>query len=217
MVSRLSILLSLCFAAFAAPVHAATLPAPSVEYSADRVIESDAGTMTGKVYSAKDKDRSETNMGGMQSIMILRRDRQLGWMLMPAQKMYQQMDFAKAQQQSGAAPDDQVEITQVGNEPVEGFEATKYKMMMKDGSAGGFIWITQDGIAVKMDMLSKSGRDKSRITMTLRNLQIGSQDPQLFELPEGYTAMPSMGGLRMGKPTGVGSALKGALTKFSGR
>ena len=48
--------------------------------------------------------------------MILRRDKQLGWMLMPAQKMYQQMDFAKAQQQSGAAPDDQVEITQVGSE-----------------------------------------------------------------------------------------------------
>ena len=173
MVTRLSILLSLCFAAFAGPAHAATLPAPSVEYSADRVIESAAGTMTGKVYSAKDKDRSETNMGGMQSIMILRRDQQLGWMLMPAQKMYQQMDFAKAQQQSGAAPDDQVEITQVGSESVEGVEATKYKMMMKDGSAGGFIWITQDGIAVKMDMLSKSGRDKTRITMTLTNLQIG--------------------------------------------
>lgn len=218
MVTRLSILLFLCFAAFAGPAQAATLPAPSVEYSADRIIESDAGTMTGKVYSAKGKDRSETNMGGMQSVMILRRDQQLGWMLMPAQKMYQQMDFAKAQQQSGAAPDDQVEITQVGSESIEGFESTKYKMMMKDGSAGGFIWVTQDGIAIKMDMLSKSGRDKTRITMTLKNLQIGSQDPQLFELPAGYTAMPGMGGMGMGmgKP-GVGGMLKGALSKLGGR
>lgn len=212
MVTRLSILVSLCFAAFAGQAQGATLPAPSVEYSADRVIESDAGTITGKVYSAQGKDRSETNMGGMQSIMILRRDRQLGWMLMPAQKMYQQMDFAKAQEQSGAAPDDQIEITQVGSESIEGFESTRYKMMMKDGSAGGFIWITQDGIPVKMDMLSKSGRDKSRITMTLKNLQIGAQDPQLFELPAGYTAMPAMG--RLG---GVGGALKGALSKLGGR
>lgn len=68
-----------------------------------------------------------------------------------------------------------------------------YKMIMKDGSAGGFIWITQQGIAIKMDMLSKSGRDKTRITMTLKNLQIGSQDPQLFELPAGYTVMSSFG------------------------
>lgn len=125
--------------------------------------------------------------------MILRRDKQVGWVLMPAQKTYQQMDFAKAQQQSGAAPDDQVEITEVGSESVEGFESTKYKMIMKDGSAGGFIWITQQGIAIKMDMLSKSGRDKTSITMTLKNLQIGSQDPQLFELPAGYTVMSSFG------------------------
>lgn len=217
MVTRLSILFSLCLAAFAGPAQGATLPAPSVEYSADRIIESDAGTITGKVYSALGKDRAETNMGGMRSIMILRRDRQLGWMLMPAQKMYQQMDFAKAQEQSGAAPDDQVEITQVGSESIEGFESTKYKMLMKDGSAGGFIWITQDGIPVKMDMLSKSGRDKSRITMTLKNLQIGAQDPQLFELPAGYTAMPAMGRFGMGMGKGVGGAFKGALSKLGGR
>lgn len=215
MFTRLSLLFCLCFAAFAA--HATTLPIPSVEYSADRVIESAAGTMTGKVYSAQGKDRSETEMGGMRSVMILRRDQQIGWMLMPAQKMYQQMDFAKAQQQSGATPDDQVEITQLGSETLEGFDCTKYKMLMKDGSAGGFIWITQHGIPVKMDMLSKSGREKTRITMTLKNLQIGSQDPQLFELPAGYTAMPSMGGFGMGMGKGVGGALKGALSKLGGR
>lgn len=63
MFTRLSILFSLLLAAFAGQAQAATLPAPSVEYSADRIMESEAGTFTGKVYSAKDKDRSETNMG----------------------------------------------------------------------------------------------------------------------------------------------------------
>ena len=158
---------SLCAAALTDTAHAAALPVPTVEYSADRVVETEAGTFAGKVYSAKDKERAETSMQGMQSVMILRRDQQLGWMLMPAQKMYQQIDFAKAQQQSGAAPDSEVEITQVGSETIEGFDTTKYKMIMKDGSAGGFIWITGEGIAVKMDMLSKSDGKKTRITMTL--------------------------------------------------
>ena len=155
-------------------------------------------------------------MQGMQSVMILRRDRQIGWMLMPAQKMYQEMDFAKAQQQSGSAPDDQVEITEVGSEAVEGHEATKYKMLMKDGSAGGFIWITTQGIAIKMDMLSKSDGEKTRITMTLKNLQVGSQDPQLFEMPADYNKMPTMGfGFGKGKGLGgLGGALKGAVSKF---
>jgi hypothetical protein len=35
-------------------------------------------------------------------MMILRRDQQLGWMLMPAQRMYQKLDLARAQQQSGS-------------------------------------------------------------------------------------------------------------------
>ena len=196
----LTVSLAICFVGAAIstgrPAHAASLPVPTVEYSADRTIESDAGTFTGKVYVAKNRERTETSMGGMQSVTILRRDKQVAWMLMPAQHMYNQMDFAKAQQQSGSAPADQVDIEAVGSETIEGHATTKYKLLMKDGDAGGFMWITQDGIPVKMDMLSKSGRKKTRMTVTLTNLQIGPQDAQLFELPGGYSAMPSMGNLR---------------------
>ena len=215
MYTRLSFLFALFALAGLSQAHALSLPAPSVEYSADRVVETEAGTFEGKVYSSRDRERSETTMQGMQSVMILRRDRQLAWMLMPTQKMYQEMDFAKAQQQSGSAPDSQVEITEVGSDTVEGFATTKYKMLMKDGSAGGFIWITGEGIPVKMDFLSKSDGKKTRITMTLRNLEIGDQDPQLFELPAGYSKMPAMG-FGFGKGKGLGGLLKGAVSGFGG-
>ncbi len=128
--------------------------------------------------------------------MIVRTDKQEGYMLMPAQKMYMQLDFPQAQAQSGAqTADSDVEITEVGAETVEGQSATKYKMIMKDGSAGGFLWITKDGIVMKMDGVVKNGNDKSRITMTLKNLKIGSQDAALFEVPAGYTKLPSMGNM----------------------
>jgi len=231
MIGRFTVLFSLCFLG-AGLARAAGLPAPTVEYSADRIIESEAGSFTSKVFSARDKERTEMTMAGMSSVMITRRDKQIGWMLMPAQKMYQQIDFAKAQAQSGAAPDSEVEITQVGSETIAGHSTTKYKMLMKDGSAGGFIWITAQGIPVKMDMLSKNGKDRTRIGMTLRNLQIGSQDASLFELPAGYTAMPSMGGFGLGgggktssvpsstqnnRSIGTNAALKGALAGVAGR
>jgi hypothetical protein len=93
MFKRLSVFLVLGLAA-ATQSQAAGLPVPTVEYSADRIIESEAGTFSGKVYSARDRERMETNMGDMQSVMILRRDKQIGWMLMPMQKAYQQVDFA---------------------------------------------------------------------------------------------------------------------------
>ena len=209
MFTRFALVSVLCLVAFATTAQGAGLPAPTVEYSADRVMETSAGTFEGKVYAAKDKERSETTMQGMTSVMILRRDKQLGYMLMPAQKMYQQMDFAKAQQQSGAQPADQVEITEVGSDTIEGQATTKYKLIMKDCSAGGFMWFTKDGIMMKMDAVVKSGRDKSRMTITLKNLLIGAQDTSLFEVPADYAAMPSFGAGMAGFGGAAGGAARG--------
>lgn len=206
MFTRFALASALCIVAFATSAQGAGLPVPTVEYSADRVMETEAGTFEGKVYAAKDKERSETSMRGMTSVMILRRDKQLGYMLMPAQKMYQQMDFAKAQAQNGGQAADQVEITEVGSDTIEGQATTKYKLIMKDGSAGGFMWFTKDGILMKMDSVVKNGRDKSRMTITLKNLKIGSQDASLFEIPAGYNPMPSFGGM-----AGVGGAARGVF------
>lgn len=194
MFKRLSLLgcLALSLSGCINPVDAATLPVPTVEYSADRTIETGQGTFEGKIYATKDKERTETRMQGMDSVMIVRKDQQLGYMLMPAQRMYQKLDFQQAQKHSGSQPND-VEITEVGSDSVEGIAATKYKMIMKDGSAGGFLWITPEGITVKMDMLSKDGRDKNRTTVTLKNLIIGPQDAALFDPPADYKAMPSFG------------------------
>ena len=192
--SALSATLALGFAA--ATVDAEMpLPAPKAEYSGDRVIESAQGTFTQKVYSASGKERMEMDMGGMQSVMILRPDKKVGWMLMPAQRMYMELDLSQAKQQAGSGPPEDVTIEKVGTETVEGHATTKYKMLMRDKSAGGFMWFTDDGIPVKMDLLSKDGKQKSRITMTLRNLDIGKQDASLFELPAGYSKMPNMGGM----------------------
>jgi hypothetical protein len=83
----------------------------------------------------------------------------------------------------------------VGTETVEGQSATKYKLIMKDGSAGGFMWFTKDGVMVKMDAVTKDGKDKSRITMTLKNLKVGAQDASLFEVPAGFTKLPAMGNM----------------------
>jgi outer membrane lipoprotein-sorting protein len=171
------------------------LPVPKAEYSGNRVIESAQGTFTQKVHSAGGKERMETDMGGMQSVMILRPDKKLAWMLMPAQRMYMELDLSKAKEQSGSGPPADVTIEKVGAETVEGRSTTKYKMLMRDKSAGGFMWFTDEGIPIKMDMLSKEGQQKSRITMTLRDLKIGKQDASLFELPAGYSKMPNMGGM----------------------
>jgi hypothetical protein len=182
---------------FAAAPHAAEmpLPLPKAEYSGERVIESAQGTLTQKIYSAAGKERMEMDMGGMQSVMILRPDKKVAWMLMPAQRMYMELDLSQAKQQAASGPPEDVTIEKVGEETIGGHSTTKYKMLMRDKSAGGFMWFTDDGIPLKMDMLSKDGKEKFRMTMTLRNLEVGKQDASLFELPAGYSKMPNMGGM----------------------
>lgn len=172
------------------------LPVPKVGYSADRIVETESGTFSGKVYAMPDRDRSETSMGGMTSVVILRRDLNSGWMLMPSQKMYRTLDLSQASRQPGAAPPSDMSIVTIGPDSVEGTPATKYKLLMKDGSAGGFAWFTADGIAIKMDMLSKNGKKTERVTMTLKNLQVGPQQAALFEAPAGYSKMPEFPGMK---------------------
>ena len=192
-----SLALSLLFA-LAASAAGPPFPALTVEYSADRTMDSEAGAFTGKVHVAGQKQRSEMNMGGMQSVMILRGDTQAGYMLMPAQKMAMALGYSEARQQSPSGPPDDVSISTVGDETIEGFATTKYKLLMKDGSAGGFIWISREGIIMKMDMLQKERGKKSRMTLTLKNVKIGRQDAALFEVPKDYAQMPNMGGFMPG-------------------
>jgi hypothetical protein len=201
-------LLSAILPARAEAAAAAPFPTLSVEYSADRKIETDSGDMQGRVNAAPGMERNETQMSGFSSVVILRTDKKTGWVLMPAQKMYQQLDLAQAGKQVGSITPEQTVLELVGRETVSGHDANKYKFVTKDKSAGGFLWYTSTGIPVKMDVLSKAGRETTRMTVTLENIQIGPQDRSLFEVPAGFNRMPSGGGM-----FGAMSSLKGALTR----
>jgi len=171
-----------------------SIPAPDTEYSAIKQVVTAEGSFTQTVHHSHGKERSEMQMQGMSMALIYRPDKKLAWQLMPMQKMYMEMDLKSANKMTGNAPDD-VTIEQVGSEVVDGIKTTKYKLLMKDKSAGGFIWLSPENIAIKMDFLAKEGKDKNRITMTLKNLKVEPQEAALFELPEGYQPMPSMGNM----------------------
>ncbi len=183
-------------------VIAATLPRESrVEYSADSTMEADGGmSMKSRIYHTPDKERTE--MGGAEgSVMIMRRDKNVMWQLFG--NMYMESPLTE----SNAGGMDGFEILEqsdVGEETVNGFKATKSKVIAvkkEDGSKfGGFFWTTREGIPMKMDLLSKKDDKKIRFATELTNVKIEKQDPALFEIPAGYTkndmgAMMGQGGM----------------------
>ena len=175
--------------------EAATVPALTVEYSADRTMETDRDTLRGSIVATPSVERSEVRIGEMSTVLIINKEKKTGYMLMPAQKMYQVLDFARASKQAGTFANDQVDFETVGQEVVSGQTATKYKFVMKDKSAGGYVWYTASGIAVKMDVISKTGSAKTRMTITLDNIKVGPQDPKAFEVPAGFAKLPGGAGM----------------------
>ena len=169
---------------------------PKVQYSADSVFETADSVQQGKVYYAPGKERREYVEDGQNMVMIIRNDKRKIWMLMPDDKMYMEMEMPE-----GGRKDDvsgyKMEGSVVGPETINGVETTKTKMIMTapDGTKmGGFSWTSKEGINIKVDAIAVDKKSKERFKTELSNLQIGKQDPALFEVPKDYTTM-AMGGL----------------------
>lgn len=177
-----------CILLISVTVNAAPLLEAQVDYSADRTMETEGGmAIKSRVYHTADKHRVE--MGGPDGMTtIIRKDKKVIWQLMG--DMYMEMPM----NDSNASDTDAFEIveqTEVGQETVNGMKTTKSKVVAvkKDGSGkyGGFFWTTKEGIPVKMDLLSKEGEEKIRMTSELTNIKREKLNPALFEIPAGYT------------------------------
>jgi hypothetical protein len=171
-----------------------------VDYAADWRMETAEGVQSGRVHHSAGLERREVNNGGEKVIVISRPDKKLMWSLMPSERMYMEMAIGEEKKSRDDVSQYDIEQTPAGEEMLNGLRTSKSKIIMKpkkpDGSKlGGFWWTTREGIVVKMDLLAIDQGSKERIKSELSNLQVGKQDPQLFEVPPGYEKMGGMGGM----------------------
>jgi hypothetical protein len=153
-----------------------------------------------RIHHSAGLERRELNDGGEKSILILRPDKNLVWNLVPSEKMYMEIAAGKDRSSKDDLSQYDIEQTPAGEETIDGLRTRKSKVIMKErkpngDKLGGFWWTTREGIVVKMDLLSIEKGSKERIKSELTNLQVGRQDPKLFEIPPGYQKMAGMGGL----------------------
>jgi len=213
MFRRLCAVLALAGALLSTPLWAVQLSRPTVEYSADSMMQTEEGTIEQHVYVTPTKERQELlTEGGEGMVQIIRHDTKTLWQLMPSEKMYMEHSMDRAAQGKGKDLSQwDFEETAMGDEVLDGIKVTKYKTIATstDGKKyGGFSWRTKEGISIKQDLLYKEGTEKHRMLTELKNLKVGKQDPKLFEIPEGFTKfdMAGMMGGMMGGP-GMGASL----------
>ena len=216
MLRRLCALIVLAGVFGTTPVWAAQPSRPQVEYSADSTIQNEEGTIQQRVYATPTKERKEMLTGGGDgAVQIFRYDTKVMWMLMPSEHMY--MEYAVGQKAQGQGSDPSqwtYEDTVMGEETLNGMRVTKYKTIAtsSDGKKyGGFSWRTREGISIKQDLLYKEGNEKKRMLTELTNVQVGRQDPKLFEIPEGFTKF-DMGAMMSGAMGREGMGQRGMPT-----
>lgn len=177
------------------PAAATTLTPPTTGYSATRIVNAGGMEMSGKVHSEDGKERWETNMQGMRSISILLMNEGRMLVYMPDMNMAMEMslDEAAASQPGLDALRDGVEATEEGKEIIEGEQTTRYLVAEEPGSGvrDVRVWVTSDGIPLKMEGKS----DEGDFMMLLKDLQRGKQDASLFRLPSGVTPMKMPAGM----------------------
>lgn len=166
-------------------VVAGCSPKVAKNYAAESVTKFKGKAQESKIYFSGDKWRVESERRGQDSIMIVRADKGIAWLLMPQQKMYMETKLKKDMMmgQTEKLPGE-VKREKVGQEKVSGIPCTKYMITYKvegrEKPMQVYQWLSKDKIAMK-----SAGIDGSWSTEYV-NIKLGKQPDSLFELPKGY-------------------------------
>jgi len=171
----LTFLVSVLF--FAVQSHA-------LDFSADTVMTAEGHKTNGKIYSKSDRFRMEMT-GPQQMISISRMDKKVAWSIFPAQKSYMEMqlnpDMTPKTEIRG-----EIERKQVGTEKIDGHPTKKYLVKYKDGTKTSEIY---QWMATDINFPVKTADINNKWTQEFRNIKVGPQPDNLFELPAGYKKM----------------------------
>jgi outer membrane lipoprotein-sorting protein len=172
--------------------------AQAAEFSAVVVTRADSQETKGKIYFQGEKMRQEFSTPEGVAINIARPDKQLMWVLMPAQKMAMEMPFSKSDlAKTMAMPKDQAQMNLLGTELVNGYETEKYETTMNRSgkTVKHYMWVAKK-LGVPIKMVSLDGK----FSMEYREIKEGGVSPAVFEIPPGYQKMPMPQGMPQGMP-----------------
>ena len=187
MVKRLAVLLSLIF--LFSGVASAT------EFSADTIMTGKGRTMTGKAFFSKDRYRidmvtpqqQESERAFAVTSRIVRMDKKVVWHISPNTKTYGEIvyDDMKDRPMSEAKKMvGEVERKEVGAETIDGHPTKKYLVTRKTGDKQNQVY---SWLATDMNFPIKTAAADGSWSQEYKNIKIGAQPSNLFEIPAGYT------------------------------
>jgi len=162
-----------------------------VSYDGTRLMTFEGQQMTVTERRAPGKLYTEMQTQGMGSAVILREDLGKSYILLPSMGVYREESLEGGLMQASAGMEFS-KIEAAGQEVINGYSTTKYKTKFKDneGNGAGFIWVTDSGIPLKLDMIYSTRKMKGkRLSSEFTELNLRDQDAAYFELPSNLQPM----------------------------
>jgi outer membrane lipoprotein-sorting protein len=161
--------------------------AQSAEFSATMITKAGGRQTQGKIFVKGDKIRNEMKADGGTQISIIRLDKKVMWLIMPAEKTCMEMPMnPQATGQMMIERPQEQEMKLLGKETINGYETEKYEISVRHRGKAvkQYIWLSKKlGMPIKM-----AAADGSH-SMEYRDIQEGGVPDALFKPPKGYQKM----------------------------
>lgn len=158
----------------------------SQEFSADQLTIRGTFKQEDRLYFRADRWRVEAKGGSFPDIIIVRLDKKVIWKLLPQERRYIEMPLRPEDLPVPETIPGEIERKVVDQEEIEGFLCDKLVIRYTYGGDEGevsemYLWISRELKAP----LRTEAPDLDWKT-ELRNIKVGPQGEDLFEIPPGY-------------------------------
>jgi hypothetical protein len=161
----------------------ATAGGPPTEYSAEQTTQIGKMIVASKIHVQGGKTRIEAQQNEQNTVAISRKDKGLLWMLWPDIRTY--IEYSLPQPDSRYEPDPKAveERVLMGRERINGYETQHFKVVAKSLEGQpiiSYVWVAKDLGELVVRRKSDQGQ------VDIRNVVIGPQSDDLFEIPKGF-------------------------------
>ena len=186
--------LAVMVAVLMAPAYASAL-----EFTADQIIKSNGKTRRTIIYYRDDRWRLEHNDLGPVNVTIVRKDKQVMWLLLSRIKHFKTVPYDPSMAPKIAERmDGEIQREEIGTEVFDGHPTTLYEVTVRtgEGTEQYYQWLATDlRFPVKL-----AKKDASWI-VEYRHLKMRKVSDYLFQLPVNFQPLETFDENKTGAPT----------------
>jgi hypothetical protein len=167
-------------------------PAWALEFSADQVTRANGKTHIANIFYRDDRWRLEHQETGPVNVTIVRKDKQVMWLLLSRLKHFKEIPYDSAQAPKVQEKlEGEISRDRIGTETLDGHPTALYEVRVQEGGRTDtyYQWLATD-IHFPLKLARKDGS----WMVEYRRVRIGRVSDFLFQLPVNFQPLESFDG-----------------------